>query len=583
MNKTTLRIVGFGLLTLFATNLFAEEVSPTKQTRDERLSWWRDARFGMFVHWGVYSTVGGEYNGKKLPNSAEWMMARGKIPIAEYEKYAAQFNPTEFDAEKFVGLAKEAGMKYLVITAKHHDGFAMFDSKAGPYNVVDASPFGRDIMKELAVECEKQGIKFGFYYSQAQDWHHPGGHGNSWDKTIKRVSTDEYVFGKAVPEVRQLLTDYGPIGIFWWDTPRKMSPEAFDALHSLTKLQPNVITNDRLGEGYRGDYKTFERKIPPNGPAGEDWEVCMPISGSWGYKKGDNDFKSTTTLIQNLIDISSKGGNYLLNVSPTGQGTLLPQAVERLKAVGQWMDVNSESIYGTSMSPLAKLDWGRCTAKAVNGETTLYLHVFDWPSDGKLVVPGVKNAIKQASLLADGSVLTSKAIDDGIELMLPTEAPDKHASVIKLEIDGEFQVAVQLPTPDANGSLVLKADDAYIHNNEGSKQAEIRTNSDVPNIGFWTDDQAWAEWNINIDQPGTYEVSGVVSIEEETTTFGFGTEGHLEMAKIKSTGSYGNYETRSFGSITIKQTGALSFRVKPEAGQWNPMNLRQVTLQRQSD
>ena len=240
MKSLTLRLVSLCLLSLFTTGLFAEETMPSKQTRDERLAWWRDARFGMFVHWGVYSTVGGEYNGKKLPNSAEWMMARGKIPIAEYEKYAAQFNPTDFDAEKFVGLAKEAGMKYIVITAKHHDGFAMFDSNAGPYNVVDASPFGRDIMKELADECQKQGIKFGFYYSQAQDWHHPGGFGNSWDKTIKRVSSDKYVFEKAVPEVKQLLTDYGPIGIFWWDTPRKMSPEAFDALHSLTKLQPDV-------------------------------------------------------------------------------------------------------------------------------------------------------------------------------------------------------------------------------------------------------------------------------------------------------------------------------------------------------
>ncbi len=192
-------------------------------------------------------------------------------------------------------------MKYLVITAKHHDGFSMFDSKCSNHDVVDATPFKRDIMKELAEECQKQDIKFGFYYSQAQDWHHPGGHGNNWDKTINRVSTDEYVREKAVPEVRQLLTDYGPIGIFWWDTPRKMSQKSFDALHSLTKLQPNVITNDRLGEGYRGDYKTFERNIPQQAPIGEDWEVCMPISGSWGYKKGDNDFKSTRRRLVTLV------------------------------------------------------------------------------------------------------------------------------------------------------------------------------------------------------------------------------------------------------------------------------------------
>ena len=214
---------------------------PTKGTesveaRDARMKWWREGKFGMFVHWGVYSTTGGLYNGTKLPSSAEWMMCRGKIPIAEYEQYAANFDPTKFDADKFVGLAKQAGMTYLVITAKHHDGFAMFASQAGDWDVVDRSPFGRDIMKELADACQKQNIKFGFYYSQAQDWHHPGGFGNGWDKTIKRVSSDEYVMNKAVPEVKQLLTDYGPIGIFWWDTPRKMTKESFDALHSLLSL-----------------------------------------------------------------------------------------------------------------------------------------------------------------------------------------------------------------------------------------------------------------------------------------------------------------------------------------------------------
>ena len=271
----------------------ATKTVESKADRDARLAWWREGRFGMFVHWGVYSVVGGKYKGQDLPNSAEWMMARGKIPIAEYEKYAEQFNPVKFDADEFVARAKRAGMKYIVITAKHHDGFAMFGSEATDYNVVDKTPFKRDIMKELADACAEQDIKFGFYYSQAQDWHHPGGFGNGWDKTIKRVSSDEYVMEKAVPEVKQLMTDYGDVGIFWWDTPRKMSKESFDALHSLTKLQKDTITNDRLGEDYPGDYKTFERNIPQRAPVGKDWEVCMPISGSWGYKIGDDNFKST--------------------------------------------------------------------------------------------------------------------------------------------------------------------------------------------------------------------------------------------------------------------------------------------------
>jgi alpha-L-fucosidase len=275
----------------------------------------------------------------------------------------------------------------------------MFHSTSSPYNVVDATPFKRDVMKELAVACQEQGIRFGFYYSQCQDWHHPGGMGNNWDKTIERVSFDEYVNEKAAPEIKQLLTEYGPISIFWWDTPRDMSKEAFASLHSSTNLQPGIITNDRLGKEHRGDHKTFERKIPRKGPDGADWEVCMPISGSWGFKKSDTSFKSTETLIRNLVDIASKGGNYLLNVSPTGEGTLLPQATERLKAMGKWMKVNSESIYGSSGSPFGKLDWGRCTKKEYAKGTTLYLHVFDWPEDGKLFVPGLENKVEQAYMM----------------------------------------------------------------------------------------------------------------------------------------------------------------------------------------
>ena len=557
-----------------------EWTQPDLDGRNQRLAWWREARFGMFVHWGIYATVGGEYNGKKLPNSAEWMMARGKIPIAEYSKYADQFNPTKFDAAQFVGRAKDAGMKYIVITAKHHDGFAMFGSKCSDYDVVDATPFKRDIMKELADECQKQDIKFGFYYSQAQDWHHPGGHGNNWDKSLQKVSTDQYVFDKAVPEVRQLLTDYGPIGIFWWDTPRKMSQESFDALHTLTKLQPTVITNDRLGEGYRGDYKTFERHIPQRAPVGQDWEVCMPISGSWGYKNGDNDFKSTEELIRNLVDIASKGGNYLLNVSPTGEGTLLPPAIERLKEVGQWMDVNGDAIYGTQQSPLPKLDWGRCTARTGYGQTTLYLHVFDWPKDGKLIVPGISQIALNARLL-DGQVAIASALTDaGLELTLPGSAPDENASVIELTIEGELKVKVQLPKPDAAGKLILLAKDGYIHNNDGSKQAEIKEHDGVPHVGYWVDNRAWVDWSIEIDKPGRYEVLATMSVAKKQTQFNFGFEGETSLATVASTGSYGDYQQNRLGVITVVKSGQKNFRILPQPKKWQPMNLRQVTLQR---
>ena len=573
-----------------ATLLLATLPSPTtaqettdahaesKQDRDQRMNWWREGKFGMFVHWGVYSTTGGLYKGQKLPNSAEWMMCRGKIPIAEYEQYAANFNPTKFDADKFVGLAKQAGMKYLVITAKHHDGFAMFASQAGDWDVVDRSPFGRDIMKELAVACEKQDIKFGFYYSQAQDWHHPGGFGNGWDKTLKRVSSDEYVMNKAVPEVKQLLTDYGPIGIFWWDTPRKMTKESFDALHSLTKLQSDVITNDRLGDDYPGDYKTFERHIPDRAPVGKDWEVCMPISGSWGYKIGDDSFKSTTKLIRNLIEIASMGGNYLLNVSPTGEGILLPQAVERLKAVGDWMKVNGESIYGTQASPMGELEWGRCTSKESNGETTLYFHVYDWPTDGKLLVPGLKNSVKSASLLDGGTVLQAESSDAGVMVTLPATAPDEHASVIAMKVAGTLEVEAVLPTVGKDGKLALTADRAYINNNEGSRNAGLSEHDDVPHINYWVDNEASVEWAFRTKVAGEYEVLGELAVEAPKTKFNIDVAGQTLSAEIESTGGYSKYKEESLGMIKFDKAGDYTLRVKPDASAWKPMNLRQIIL-----
>jgi alpha-L-fucosidase len=577
------------LCTFFCSVLLAAEpehagadAKETPKERVARMQWWNSARFGMFVHWGVYSVTGGEYKGKMPTNSAEWMMNKARIPIADYKvENVDKFNPTEFDAKAFVGLAKEAGMKYLVITAKHHDGFSMFHSKCSPYNVVDATPFKRDIMMELAKACHEEGIRFGFYYSQCQDWHHPGGMGNNWDKTIERVSFDQYVREKAVPETRQLLTEYGPISIFWWDTPRAMSKEAFDSLHSVTALQPDIITNDRLGEDYPGDYKTFERSIPERAPAVPDWEVCMPISGSWGYKRSDTRFKSTTTLIRNLADIASKGGNYLLNVSPTGEGTLLPEAVDRLKAIGRWMETNSESIYDTTASPFNDLTWGRCTKKEVGGGAILYLHVFDWPEDGELLVPGLQNQVQQAYLMADTTALETRRQDSGIVVSLPAQAPDSINSVVVLKVSGVLDIEAVLPMPNEDGSLVLSADAAYIHNNEGGNRARVQHREDIPNIGYWTDEEAWVEWSFKVDRPGQYEILAELAVAQEKSRFHIGLPGQRESVEVLSTGGYGNYVSKSLGTIRIDKAGENTLRLKPEKGHWQPINLRQLKLKQQ--
>ncbi|TWT35395.1 Alpha-L-fucosidase [Posidoniimonas corsicana] len=574
------QLIAFALLLapMAPSLLYAETLSKAAPSSSDRMDWWRDAKFGMFVHWGIYSVTGGEYKGQKLPNSAEWMMARGKIPVAEYERYAGRFNPTSFDADAFVKLAKDAGMKYLVITAKHHDGFSMFDSDSNDFNVVDSTPFQRDIMKELSVACQNQGIRFGFYYSQAQDWRHPGGFGNGWDKSIRRVSNDTYVDEKAVPEVRQLLTEYGPIAIFWWDTPRRMTRESFDKLHSLTGLQPNTITNDRLGDDYPGDYKTFERHIPKDAPGAADWEVCMPISGSWGYKRSDTDFKSATTLIRNLADIASKGGNYLLNVSPTGEGTLLPQAVERLEEIGEWMRTNGDSIYGTTASPLGQLEWGRCTMRRGAGGARLYLHIFDWPTDGQLLIPGLKTVVDKAYLLDGGDPVDVGVEDQVLTLGLPLQAPSTINSVVVLETRGNLKVEPQGATARPDGSLVLTAGKAFLHNNEGAPAIRIQRHGKVQNLGYWKDAQAWVEWSVNIEQPGKYDVCAELATGEGDSQFEIGVPGKMVATTAAETGSYHKYANRRLGTISIDSAGNHQLQIKPLPGGWTPVNLRQVEL-----
>lgn len=575
-----------GILSLWAGFSVAADPAPpwhrpreTREHRDSRLHWWRNARFGMFIHWGVYAATGGEYKGFMPPNSAEWMMNRARIPIAEYIKENVQrFNPTNFNARALVRLAREAGMRYLVFTAKHHDGFSMFASKASSYNVVEATPFKRDVVRELAEACRDEGIRFGFYYSQAQDWHHPGGLGNTWDKTLKRVPVDQYVQQKALPEVRQLLTEYGPIAILWWDTPRQMSKKSLDALYALAGLQPGLITNDRLGKDYPGDYKTFERKIPVRPPEEGDWEVCMPISGSWGYKKTDTDFKSVPTLIHNLVDIASKGGNYLLNVSPTGDGTLLPQAVERLQAIGRWMKVNSMSIYGTSASPFGPLEWGRCTKKVYAGGAVLYLHVFDWPSNGRLAVPGLRNPVMNAYLMSDWRLLKTEQTKTSVVVHLPATAPDPIDTVVVLHVDGPLKIDPPQAAASAEGVIRLSAETAYIHNNEGTPDARLAEHDGITHIGYWVDPQAWIEWWFQIQEPGRYELTAELSVEAPRSRFYLGLAGMQKVVETHSTGGYGSYTQIHLGSIDIPRSGKWALQIRPDPDHWQPINLRSVQL-----
>jgi len=401
---------------------------------DPRLDWFREARFGMFIHWGLYAIPAGRWKGQAIPGIGEWIQLRARIPNAEYEQLAKQFNPTKFDAEAWVSLAKRAGQKYLTITAKHHDGFCMYDSKVTEYDVVDATPFGRDPMKELAEACGRHGIKLCFYYSQTQDWHHPDGHANDWDFDPAKKDFEGYVREYVKPQVRELLTQYGPIGLIWFDTPliisRELSQELVDLVH---EIQPACLVNGRIGNDI-GDYAETRDNVVPEDLIEADWENPATINDTWGFKSDDHNWKSTETLIQKLVDIVSKNGNYLLNVGPTADGVIPQPSVERLEAIGRWLETHGESVYGTGAGPLQGLAWARTTAKP----GTVYLHVFDWPAGGTLTVPALPQKVTSARLLADPSAgpLAVSEGADGLTIQGPAGAPDPADSVVVLTLAG---------------------------------------------------------------------------------------------------------------------------------------------------
>ncbi len=432
--------------------------APKPMSQDEKMKWFREAKFGLFIHWGLYAVPAGTWKGQQIQGIGEWIMNKAKIPVKEYEPLAGQFNPTKFNAEEWVQMAEDAGMKYIVITSKHHDGFAMFGSQASKYNIVDATPFRRDPLKELAAACARHNMKLGFYYSQSQDWHEPGGAGNTWDfgsndEKDKSGAFDKYLQEKAEPQVKELLTGYGPLALIWFDTARLMNAQRgrrfIDMVHAL---QPACLINGRLFEvqlvrgqpDAKGDYRTMGDNAIPRQVVREDWEVPATLNDTWGYKSYDNNWKTPELLTFKLVDIVSKGGNYLLNVGPTAEGLIPQPSQDNLRAVGRWLKINGESIYGAAPTPfgaelgttdpngsgfVAKTAW-RCTTKPGR----LFIHLFQWPA-GSFELPVIKEKVTKAYLLADSSrkALTVTQKGETWSIALPQTAPDKVDSVLVVE------------------------------------------------------------------------------------------------------------------------------------------------------
>ncbi len=495
-----------------------DELEPTAAEREARLGWWREARFGMFVHWGAYSGLSGTWNGKAYGGYGEHIQRMAKIPCPVYRKdVVGAFNPVGFNADAWIALAKEAGMGYFVITAKHHDGFAMFDSAVSDYNIVKATPFGRDPMTELRAACKKHGVKFGFYYSHAFDWGEADGPGNDWDYDnpggdkllggadwwVRRPEflpkARKYVDEKSIPQLLELIRNYDP-DIIWFDTPHKLPPEEnLRILAAVRKAKPSMVINGRLVSGL-GDYASTCDRPAEFRPQDGDWEGVPTTNESYGYNKNDRSHKPVAHFIQLLAKSAARGGNQLMNIGPMGDGRIDEADVKILKGIGAWWKVNSESIRGTTRTPLAVQAWGESVRKGNH----LYLHVFQWPADGKLVVGGLKTAVTKAWLLANpGTALETARAGLDVTLAVPAVAPDPADSVVVVECDGEPQADPVRLLSSRVAVDTLRGFDAVLtgrlHLGPGKKTDDV--------VLDWNKKEQSVAWPVRVNERITFQVA----------------------------------------------------------------------------
>ncbi|MEY3141684.1 MAG: hypothetical protein RLY21_177 [Planctomycetota bacterium] len=574
----------------------AAEVAAWAASRDSRMAWWRDARFGMFIHWGLYSPSGGFWDGKRYEQHyAEWIQHWAAVPCAEYARQMKpKFTPDAGFADKWAELAQAAGMRYAVMTSKHHDGFTLFNSSQ-PYSLANdiaggtnISPAGRDVAREFADAMRARGLRAGFYYSLL-DWQHPDAYEMALPAYPKTERAREHARYLAYirGHVDELLTNYGPLSTIWFDysdpTHQGAAWGAAQLMADMRTKQPEILVNNRLFfglENKNGDYGTPEKYVPPTGLPGMDWEVNHTLNESYGFSAHDVGWKDTTTVVRLLCDIVSKGGNLLLNIGPDAHGRVPEAAQKTLRGVGEWMKINSEAIYGTTASPFTRLAWGRATQKP----GTLYLMVFDWPSDGVLRVP-IRNKITTVDALGSSATCRVVGNDAGGGSVLALPLPVHSAcTVVRIRYDGALDPLPFAVYPSADGALALLPHDATLEG-PSIKVEQVGVIGDVKyNIGYWLDPSEKVTWPISVQggQAGAYRVEAEIACADASagSRLAFEAGGAALEFIVPATGGWQSYRTVELGKVELPAGSSVAaLRALSKTGE-AVVNVRAVRLVR---
>jgi alpha-L-fucosidase len=562
--------------------------SAANADHDAKMAWWREARVGLFIHWGLYSLPGGIWKGQEVRASyAEHLMLRAQIPNREYENIATEFRAERFDAQMWARTAKLAGLKYLIYTAKHHEGFSMYDSDLTDYNIVQRTPFGHDPLKELAEACREEGVKLCVYYSHSMDWHHPDSQGNTWDypgnigayddvvswidDEDKRTRYEHYLQSFALPQVQELLEKYGPLGLVWFDCGHKLTAEQGAAfVEQVRRVQPDCLVNRRVWKEPYGDYGNTSDNQPHVHVPREDWESIATLNDSWGYKATDHNWKSAETVLRQMIDVVSLNGNFVINVGPMGDGSFDPKSLELLEQIGVWMRTNGAAVYGTKRSPVGKPPWGRCTIKG----GTLYLHVFEWPQNGMLIVPGLRNLVVKAYSLADphrAALPVHRLSDDDIMIEIPREPSDSIIPVLAVEFAGECDAnPVRLlylkEYPNIFGAFDAEIAGPTLHYDTGKK--------DRDNLINWNSLEDVASWTFRANEPGSFRAVVKYGADESASGGAFelsvisklsGEAAACLSGQVRHTGGLYDFASFEIGSVAIPAAGEYVLKIKASA------------------